>query len=821
MHTHRFHFTPTHRALAILLTGLLLASLVGCSLTSNLLKDTIVITATPQPGEVIRPYVTPTTASYAYASHTELDSHPLLNAGLWHLQFGQYQAALESFQSASSDSDPDVRASAAFNIARTYQRAGEYGTAVSALTSFVEGFPGDDRVPNAYFMRGDAYTQFGQWQAAIDDYATYYNLRPGIIDSYVFERMADAYFNLGDTGSAQDYFIRAAAAPRVVPENLWVYTTLQDRAAVLYANAGQYDAAVALYDNQLFSTTDDDNSAYIIYQSAKLLEEYAQLTGDTTLLSQAYPRYERLVDEYPTSYYAFNALEVLLPAGYDIPFDQRGTINYNAGLADVQSQGYYFNLAVDDFDTYLVQSGNVAPAEIFLMQGRAYRGLGRHTESFRAFQNVIDQVPPSNPAYGEAWLAQGRTLYQQGRTEDAATHYVALADQHPDLPAAAEALARAGYIYAIDQDNVVQANETFERLARDFPDSPWTHSSYQAEAYLHLGRMLESGGQTDEANEMYARAADANPGSYESARAADLLHNRTPFTPPAQTTIRLNDQTGDVVATYDLETERKQAEDWLRERFGLSQSEALYPLSSDLLADPLMIRGRELLLMDDFTHAGQEFEGLRVAYSDNPLATYQLAVYFRDARLYRLSIFAAADLIISAEATNFDAPPYLVRLRYPVYYAELVLPWAGEYQLDPLLVFSLIRQESFFESYATSFAAAQGLMQVIPSTAAEIAGDLGEADFQPTDIYYPYVNVRFGTYYLWETLDYVGGKDVIYAALAGYNGGPYRALQWLESSGQDIDTFIATVTEPETRAYVTRIYQQYAVYRNLYGTSGG
>jgi soluble lytic murein transglycosylase len=205
-------------------------------------------------------------------------------------------------------------------------------------------------------------------------------------------------------------------------------------------------------------------------------------------------------------------------------------------------------------------------------------------------------------------------------------------------------------------------------------------------------------------------------------------------------------------------------------------------------------------------------------YQEDPLATYQLAVYFRDLGLYRLSINAAADLITAAEIDTTQAPHYIARLRYPVYYKDLVLPAAQEHNLDPLLIFSLIRQESLFEGFATSYAAAQGLMQIVPATGEEIAGKLAWPNYQNSDVYRPYVNVEFGTFYLrWVMDNFADGLP--YVALAGYNGGPGNAAQWLSISGPDLDLFVQTIGFDETRAYVRRIYEQYNVYRDLYGTS--
>jgi len=109
------------------------------------------------------------------------------------------------------------------------------------------------------------------------------------------------------------------------------------------------------------------------------------------------------------------------------------------------------------------------------------------------------------------------------------------------------------------------------------------------------------------------------------------------------------------------------------------------------------------------------------------------------------------------------------------------------------------------------------LMQIIPDTGQWIALQLGWRDYQNNDVYRPYVNVAFGTYYLRYVMDSLDGLP--YAALAGYNGGPGNAAQWLSISGPDLDLFVQTISLDETRTYVRRIYEQYDVYRALYGVS--
>jgi soluble lytic murein transglycosylase len=162
------------------------------------------------------------------------------------------------------------------------------------------------------------------------------------------------------------------------------------------------------------------------------------------------------------------------------------------------------------------------------------------------------------------------------------------------------------------------------------------------------------------------------------------------------------------------------------------------------------------------------------------------------------------------------APPYFSHVRYGLYYSDLVIPDAQTNALDPLFVFSVIRQESLFEGFVNSNAGARGLMQIIPATGAEITSQLGwPYNYNDKDLYRPDVSVAFGTYYLAKNRALVNGD--IYAALAAYNGGLGNAIIWKELSGDDPDLFLETVRFEETRNYIRNIYEIYVIYRRLYG----
>ena len=202
--------------------------------------------------------------------------------------------------------------------------------------------------------------------------------------------------------------------------------------------------------------------------------------------------------------------------------------------------------------------------------------------------------------------------------------------------------------------------------------------------------------------------------------------------------------------------------------------------------------------------------------ADDPLALYQLAIYYRDIGLYYPAIVAAASLIRQSPAGSIaNAPRFLQRLVYPIYYANLIIPEAEAHNIDPMIIFSLMRAESLFDGAVTSSAAAGGLMQIIPDTGAQLARDLRWQNYQQSDLYRPIVNVKFGTYYLRRYgLDYL--DQDMYAAWAAYNGGPGNAQRWKENSNGDTDLFVENISLSETRLYIDRLRENLAWYQRLY-----
>ncbi|MEI7973821.1 MAG: lytic transglycosylase domain-containing protein, partial [Bdellovibrio sp.] len=119
---------------------------------------------------------------------------------------------------------------------------------------------------------------------------------------------------------------------------------------------------------------------------------------------------------------------------------------------------------------------------------------------------------------------------------------------------------------------------------------------------------------------------------------------------------------------------------------------------------------------------------------------------------------------------------------FPRPFSERVLLESAQAGVSPILIWSLMRQESAFQIRALSSSNALGLMQLIPSTALEVIGDLRLEQqlgglLVPEDVYDPEVNIRLGTAYLGKMLRQFSLS--VPAALAAYNAGPARMSQFL------------------------------------------
>lgn len=812
---------PRWANLLVLMVGFVAVS--ACSFPG---QQVIVITATASPAPTqtripVTPSPVPTATMPPTATPLPTETvvpQTAVDKATAALRNGDYQTAADAYNAILAQPitavDPHLRSGAEFGAGVAALRQGEFADAVTYLSGYIQDYPTDPNVAQAYFLRGDAYMGASEWQPAIDDFQTYMKLRPGLLDSYAWERIGDADLALSQPTDALNAY---GAASRDNMRSLAPLLQIREKAAGAYLNAGDVKDAVGLYDAILKIAKVPEYRASIALTAAQVLLK----NGDTS----AYGRFQAIVTDESATPEAYQAMQALLANGDSVDPLLRGQISYNAGdYNDAISALYNY--------TSSVQVPAIDP-KAFMLLGQSYRAVGSTDAALTSFETIIEQYPTST-LYGQAWLEEGKTLEDAGRTQEAIAKYKALAEQHPDVSEGAEALWQAGYLYSTlgDSDN---SASTFEILGQQYAGTDQAmdglfrggmaaynqnkpsqaqrlfsllastgKGNLQAAGALWLGRLYQIAKQDNLARQAYTDAANADPGGYYGERAADLLAGHGPFVPPTHIDWAFNDS-----------AHIAQAEQWMRTTFKITQPGALWQLSSVLATDPRMLRGNELWAIADHDEAVAEYQGLRSDYATNPLALYQLATYFYQIGLYREAITTAQKLMDGAHVTPQQAPRYIAALAYPIAYYDVVLPTTQQTGVDPLLIFSVIRQESLFEATATSSASAQGLMQIIPDTGAYLADKLNWPDYQNSDLYRPYVNITFGIAYLKEQLD-TFDKNV-YAALAAYNAGPNASQTWYRISNGDPDLFLQAIDIDQTQTYVRSIYEQYNDYVAIYG----
>ena len=131
------------------------------------------------------------------------------------------------------------------------------------------------------------------------------------------------------------------------------------------------------------------------------------------------------------------------------------------------------------------------------------------------------------------------------------------------------------------------------------------------------------------------------------------------------------------------------------------------------------------------------------------------------------------------DTQTLDAPVYFNHIRFGPYYRELVVEEGNRVNLHPLLLLSVIRQESFFEGFVASGADARGLMQVLPATGQEMVDRYNwPPNYATEDLLNPAVNLRLGARYLANQRDYFEDSYVAWQPITADRAMPTSGMNW-------------------------------------------
>jgi soluble lytic murein transglycosylase len=741
-------------------------------------QPTLTFTPTPQPDQALR------------------EARQALHDGDFSVAIHKYQALIDG--APNSDHLEEALIDRAYATARS----GEPSSAIDLFTQFIAQHPKSDRVADAWFHLGELHFERAAYADAITAYQNYLKLRDDLLPDFVNEQIGDSRIQLGDAANAAKSYEEALSHASGTSN----VANLREKLALAYRQLGQPQNALAQYDAILSFAQQRGYRASIMLQAGQTLLD----TGET---QDGLDRFTELVNTYPEQNEAYQALLALVNAEVPVYEFQRGLVDYYASQYDA---------AIAAFERFIAVNEDHGNAHYYI--GLSYKGAGNIGAALTAFDEIIDDHPEAS-RWGDAWIEKANTqavggdidgavktlttfakenptasqaptalwnaaglLERSGEYQRAIALNLQLQDDYPSDTHASEALFDAGLdAFRIDDDDA--AINAWRTLSNTYPLSD-----------LHSAALLWQG---KVANDRTLLSQLAASDAYYGLRAGDILSgtNGLPF----------------VSGSFDVDPDegRAEAEQWLASWLQVPP-ESLRSLPAEVINDPRFKRGTELWQLGKLAEGKAEFQALRDAYSDQPAVLYPLAVHYRDIGLYYPSIVAAASLIRQSPAGSIEnAPLFLQRLVYPIYYTNLIIPEAQAANIDPMIIFSLMRAESLFDGAVTSSAAAGGLMQIIPPTGEQIARDLRWSNYQQSDLYRPFINVKFGVYYLRRYgLDFL--DQDMYAAWAAYNGGPGNAQRWKENSNGDTDLFVENISLGETRLYIDRLRENLEWYQRLY-----
>lgn len=158
--------------------------------------------------------------------------------------------------------------------------------------------------------------------------------------------------------------------------------------------------------------------------------------------------------------------------------------------------------------------------------------------------------------------------------------------------------------------------------------------------------------------------------------------------------------------------------------------------------------------------------------------------------------------------------PKWITIFYPEPHHEIVYEVANEYNVDPYLIFAIIRVESKYQPQAQSPVGARGLMQIMPETARWIAKENNIDNFNIEDLHDPNINIRFGSWYIANLFE---EYQEIPIAIAAYNAGRGKVGSWLsEGVWTGNPEELENIPFPETREYVKNVLKSYRAYKAIY-----
>ena len=482
----------------------------------------------------------------------------------------------------------------------------------------------------------------------------------------------------------------------------------------------------------------------------------------------------------------------------------------NDEIARVWSRGYSQPSQCDPAFAYFLKSHEQAEQAIWLRIEKAFKA--RRPSLARYLGKKLDQQGRVTvEIWYKAHRRPERSLRQLAEAED--NHYNRAIIVH-----AIDRLARKDSLKALEHWNLIRDHFAFTQEQKDQSQRRIALSAaiqHEPEARTLLSS-LDPSIMNDQAHLWLARIQLRSsdwPGLMKTINLMPAhLHQENEWQYWLSRSMEAEGQLSDSLSLLEQISDKSSyygflAADKLKRDYRIEQENAaLVEVDEDsfLSSNPHMLRARELYYLDRLIDAKREwFQALRYLDQDQIKQAATLA-----------SKWQWHDSAIRTVAKTPHRSDY--SLRFPMPYKQQVMQHAEARELDPSIIYGVMRRESLFDPLARSSVGALGLMQLMPSTARRVAKSLGMKRPRKSDILRVENNIRFGTHYL-KTVMKRFDNNVALAA-AAYNAGPGNVKRWLpKNSIMSADLWVETVPFKETRNYVQAVLAYSTVFDKSLG----
>ena len=746
-------------------------------------------------------------------------------------------------------------------------REKRYAELLARLARLRSSSPGVFFWHNLDYLQGAALSRAGRYAEAADVLVGVWE-RGSQLGAYALADAVRLYAKVGQWEKASEQAKRLRSASGQEP----LYRKAVGRLALSLYNASRYDEALGYFE-ELGGSCATESGGYYAYMVARCLEQM----GQARRACQIYRELVLRADPDDYSARALSRLEVLgkqgcagLEAGPEFSLSAGKVCLWNNDYK--KARGYFVKATVKGSPLQVAKEARKQiavclfkerqyerakrylrrllrrfkePADLAWVNmrlGHCFSRLGRTSLAVRSYRAASRYAPEPEMASRAAYLV-GRELQSAGRLKEAERAFRLVVNKYGKTSYAGRARWHLALVSLAD-GRVEAARAMLTQIIDSGDDSP-----FYDDACFWLGRVFESSDDYSAAVDRYAQNYAESPNSYfgmvslerlERLRAgghlaAGLLDRLASDALACAVRVLSEDQKKYLVLLRKAEalsspgSAKRQKARAMRSAFleAFERTCRLFDAKaewSELVARPAddgspAAAARLFLSIGLEEKAAGLLRSVALAEPDNfgvlygAIATYErIGRRDRTVHLAERAFKCFADLRLAVQ----DVPRWLGEAMYPKEFADVVEPQSASRNVDPELVYAMIREESRFQVSSLSSAAARGVMQLIVPTARKVARDMGLANLPLDRLYEPQTNIALGVEYLRQLLDRFANRTIF--AIASYNGGPTNVQRWLKEFEADPadEEFINAIKFSETRRYTQKVLASYRIYKSLY-----